>query len=95
MSPLNTASIAEVRDELLQAAKAAATDAHPLRWAVFGHFANRIERLAEDHQRLSTQQEQQWASRETLCHRMGIALSSSLPFIRRTSVTKSAISGML
>lgn len=64
MSPSNTASIAELRDELLQAAKAAATDGHPLRWALFGHFANRVERLAEDHQRLCKQLEQQQASRD-------------------------------
>lgn len=59
MSPSNITSIAELRDELLQAAKAAATDSHPLRWAVLGHFASRIERLAEDHLRLGKQLEQQ------------------------------------
>jgi len=63
MSPSNITSIAELRDELLQAAKAAATDGHPLRWAVFGHFASRVERLAADQKRLCKQLEKQQAVR--------------------------------
>lgn len=58
MIPSSNASIYELRDELLRAAKAAATEGHPLRWAVFGHFANRVERLAEDHKRLCALLEQ-------------------------------------
>ncbi|SEB11862.1 hypothetical protein [Paraburkholderia sartisoli] len=64
MSSLNGASIVELRDELLQATKAVATHGHPLRWAVFGHFANRVERLAEDHKRLCELLEQQQAVRD-------------------------------
>lgn len=64
MSPSNNVVIAELRDELLRAAKAASTYSHPLRWVVFGHFADRVEQLAKDHKRLCKLLEQQQAVRD-------------------------------
>ena len=50
-------SIIEIREELRSATNAASIDGHPFRWTVFGHFASRVQELAEDHERLCRLQE--------------------------------------